>query len=372
MSTDKFRVANKKNRSSVINNTGTSSGTIPARVLSVNTDTADLDNFLRITYTDPTNPTNNSKGTATPLDTRNQTVPVPGEVVLIHQTPSGDQTEYGQVPGVRYSNLSLWNHPHHSAYFFHNRELQSDFKEQQTINPLQLFLGDTVMQGRLTQTLHFSSVQKNTPWKGNLGTPIIILSNGQIETEEGSTAIPEDINQDYSSIYLTSPSQVVELELAPHITFTSNPEEPKFREEFNDSQVIINGDRLHLNSKRESILLTSSKYINLGGTYLNLEASKNINLHATKIYLHNDSRTEAQPAALGQSLVDELQDLYNYLEDVAEQLGQAGIALTAIGVPNGGMITQTSISLKAFITGSRTTLKKRLLSDKVYLPTKSL
>lgn len=338
-------------------------------------DQSEGDLIFAIQYRLETDPQGAIRGIAYPFDPYIQRLPVSGETVELIFGPSDTREHTTTAPKVYYRALNVHNHPHHSSYTYTGEvPFENDFIEQSTISPMKPQRGDLIIQGRFGQSMRFGQTVTGTTknYDGVTSKPILILSNGQVETEDGFTPIFEDINQDYSSIYLTAPDQFVDLNLPTHITFTSNPEEPKFKEEFKNSQVIINGDRLHLNSKLENVLITSSKYVSVGGTYINLEASENINLHATKIYLHNDSRTEAQPAALGKSLVDELQDLYNYLEDVAEQLGQAGIALTAIGVPNGGMITQTSISLKAFITGSRTTLKKRLLSDKVYLPTKSL
>lgn len=310
---------------------------------------------------------------AYPYESGLNRLPVVGETVEIVRAP-GDNREFSaSSPRTYYKLVNVHNHPHHGAYFYSdNPDFGAEFTESSTVNPMRPFAGDTLIQGRFGQNLRLGQSTGSTPWKGDQGSPILILSNGQIETEEGFTPISEDINQDYSSIYLTAPSQYLDLTLADHIKFTSNPEEPKFQQEFTDSQVIINGDRLHFNSKKESILLTSSKYVSAAGEYINLEASKDINVHAEKIYLHNNSKTGAQPAALGQEVVDEFMNLYNYLEDVAQQLGSAGIALTALGVPNGGLISQTSIALKAFIEGSRNTLKKRILSDKVFLPTKDL
>lgn len=360
------------NTASVSNITGGSTSEYtPVRVVDIITNTSNLDDYLKISFSDPTNTRNNIKGYATPLDVRNMTVPIPGEIVLLKSSLQGDQTEGRRNPGSLYTSISLWNHPHHSAYFFHESEHNSSFKEQATINPLKSYIGSTIIQGRLAQSIHFSSVAEDTPWKGNQGTPIVVISNGQIETEEGSTPIAEDINQDFSSIYLTAPFQYLDITLADHIKFTSNPEEPKFQQEFTDSQVILNGDRLHFNSKKESILLTSSKYVSAAGEYINLEASKHINLHAEKIYLHNDSKNESQPAALGQEVVNELVKMYGYLGDIAEQLGVAGIALTALGVPNGGQLSKAGIALKAYLETSKNTLGKRILSNKVYLPTKN-
>jgi hypothetical protein len=80
--------------------------------------------------------------------------------------------------------------------------------------PHQVLLeGDVIEEGRWGNSIRIGSTVKNTPnnWSisGSNGDPILIIRNGQgIQTEEGWVPTIEDINNDDSSIYVTSTQNV--------------------------------------------------------------------------------------------------------------------------------------------------------------------
>ena len=88
------------------------------------------------------------------------------------------------------------------------------------VRNLQPFPGDLIYQGRWGQSLRFGATAQNTPipnpWSdsGEDGDAITIIRNGQYE-EETDPWIPqvEDINEDKSSIYLTSTQNIENLQV---------------------------------------------------------------------------------------------------------------------------------------------------------------
>ena len=134
--------------------------------------------------------------------------------------------------------IKIWNHPHHNALPPINSNIppsqQKDylqieagsvrritdnsseinlgntFKERSNIHPLQPYEGDYIIEGRWGNSFRFGSTVSGSSndWSisGTNGDPITILRNGQSPTSsiKGWVPITEDINNDLSSIYLTS------------------------------------------------------------------------------------------------------------------------------------------------------------------------
>ena len=90
------------------------------------------------------------------------------------------------------------------------------FLEKGTVNPLYAFEGDTILEGRFGNSIRLGNTVPddiaplNNNWSltGSLGDPITILSNGLRNESPSFNSITEDINQDKSSIYLTSTQQL--------------------------------------------------------------------------------------------------------------------------------------------------------------------
>ena len=135
----------------------------------------------------------------------------------------------------------------------------------------------------------------------------------QIQSKEFKQIV-EDINEDLSSVYLTS-NQKINIRVAQTNTYTSynTQTKPIAATEFTKSQVIINADRLLLNSKSDHILLTSAKTINLNATdSLNLDTPGSLIVQANKILL--GSATAPEPILLGNKTYELLKSLLNALE----------------------------------------------------------
>ena len=90
---------------------------------------------------------------------------------------------------------------------------------EQGIKPLSPMEGDVKFQGRAGNSIRLgygpsSTVSKDLVWSGQIGSPILMIRNGQSKIDSGANiaSVFEDINKDGSSIYLMQ-NQNIELVL---------------------------------------------------------------------------------------------------------------------------------------------------------------
>lgn len=328
------------------------------KVVEVHYNTQNPDSIGAITFKNITDVENVSRGEAYPLSPFITQPPLVDEVVLLVNAPSEVAEEGEHTAKIYYLGVvNIWNHPHHSGIVGNKQfpELGTDFKERTDINPILPYQGDTILQGRLGQSLRFSQTIPNiTPWTGTvLGNPVIVLSNGQITTETGFEFINEDINADFSSIYLTSKQGIPLKESQTFNTFSAPTTSA-----YETSQVILNGDRLIFNSKLDSILLTSSTQVGIKGIDTNIEGTQTITLEAPRISLGFQAE---ERAVLGDSMVEELTKLYTDLKNVIKELGILGSVVSYTPMIQVATTALTNIELR------ENQLKSRLLSNKTYL-----
>ena len=201
-----------------------------------------------IFYSDLTYTNGNPKHelTATPLFSHVKYYPLINEIVLILST--NDKDIYGIKKSSTYylPQINMWGHPHHNALPT-AKDLESNltikdyqetgaglvrkvedggtdttlgkyFKEQINIKPLLPYEGDMILEGRFGNSIRFGStnisdeISNPNGWSdlGNTGDPITIIRNGQSSNldEKGWLPTIENINEDASSIYLTSNQRV--------------------------------------------------------------------------------------------------------------------------------------------------------------------
>ena len=255
----------------------------------------------------------NSPGStfAKPFYPQFSSYPLVNELVLIQKLP-GDNLNTGASNEIFYyiNMINLWNHPHHNAFpnvgqlntSITNQQTynqtsqgitrqsnnpvpssinlnsnvnpsQNTFLERNNIHPLLPFSGDIIHQGRWGNTIRLGSTNipdnnNSTPlnnWSntGTSGDPITIIRNGQPTnaSNQGWVHIIEDINNDLSSLYLTS-AQTIPLSPASE-NYRSFPSPPQSIQSYSGPQAIINSGRLIFNAKRDSILLSAQKSVNM-------------------------------------------------------------------------------------------------------------
>jgi hypothetical protein len=196
------------------------------------------------------------------------------------------------------------------------------------------FEGDHIVQGRQGNALRFSSTTKLysnlNEWSstGNEDSPITILSNG-FSYDPNENFHVEKINADASSIYLTSTQQIP---LQTDKTGTLNPlTKPIDASTYFNAQVIINSDRVVLNSKRDEVMIFAKTNIELNTkNIINLNANERVHLNSNTVFLGTvNNQLPTEPLVLG----DKLNTL---LENLLDSLYSFGASLsTVVGSPEG-------------------------------------
>lgn len=278
-------------------------------------------------------------------------VPMEGEIVEITSEPAPNSP----TGKVQYWTkvVNVWNHPHHNASPDTKQQDWQDRliggqKEQSTINPLQVNPGDLLIEGRLGQSIRFGGNKGSNLSlidTSNDGKPIILISNGQIETKEGDSAIYEDINKDLNSIHLLSdhktPLKSINTKRDSYDTI------PLASDQYIGNQVLINGGRLYFNAKNDSAFISAKESIGLNAKTVNIDADTYFCVDAKKIYLGKAARTATtkEPVILGIQLENWLTTLLDTLDNVAT-------AMSTATTPLGGPVTQliaTGPELKAVV-----------------------
>jgi hypothetical protein len=233
--------------------------------------------------------------------------------------------------------------------------LGKTFDEKTDIHSLLPYEGDVIYEGRWGNSIRLGSTVSNSfipnKWSGGAnhmnGDPITIIRNGQANYDSDPwVPVTEDINNDKSSIYLTS-NQQLPLFPANINNFSFSKSTPPINVgQYEGNQIILNSGRLVFNAKSDSILLLASKAIQLScGETLGVDA-KQISLTANKVYLGSSEGVEGtkiQSVVLGENL--------NFvLSDIAVFLQTLNIAFQTATDSNGAPI----VSLQAIASDAET------------------
>jgi hypothetical protein len=316
-------------------------------------------------------------GTATnyalPYDAQLKTYPLVNEIVLLFSLPDNGMGLSTDSKSYFYLKpLNIWNHPHHDAYpnpttygrkqkrdyeatdngvvvrqvkdneNFDDIDLnspinpsQNTFVEKVDIHPLMPFMGDSLLEGRYGQSLRFGSTaksqsEKKNNWSsaGDNGNPITILRNGQPTkvSPEGWIPITENITQDLSSVYLTS-YQKIPFSIANENFYSANIP-PTTPSQYISPQIILNSDRIVLNAKSDSVLIS-------GQTSVYISSNKSINLEAEQLYI------DSTDIRLGSKIADQAvlkgDDTVELLKRLITEVTNLSTALKTIQIWPGGV-----------------------------------
>jgi hypothetical protein len=325
--------------------------------------------------------------------------PLVNEVVLLAGIPSkfveGEQntdTVYYYFPPI-----GIWNHPHHNAYpaivdYSKLEEEQSNdydfvngayvrridddptginlnftkyanpsqdtFVEKADVHPLLPFNGDIIYEGRWGNSLRFgstiipptntqSSINNNWSVTGSNGDPITILRNGQPSnvTDEGWIPITENLSTDLSSIYLTS-YQKIPFSIANEnfVSYTTPPTTPA---QYLNPQIILNSDRVVINAKNDSVLISGQNSVGLSSNgSINLESTSEINIASKLTRLGNKNAN--QSVLRGDETVAYLKILITELQNIAEALKVVQDWPGGAPTPNPVVLTAANSALQVF------------------------
>jgi len=230
---------------------------------------------------------NNKIYIAKPSNINIKQIPLVGEFVLIYRT---------------FNEQSTSNKWREGWYYVSSVDLQSSINEnmlpgisdgltqeqidaikpgktfiRKSISPLQPYEGDVLIEGRVGNSIRFGSsvntaypagyYYKNAEWATPStagGDPIIVLSNGR-KNLPSKQFIVEDVEQDASSLYLTSTQNLNKLTLTKQLTVHNGS--------FAGSQFVGVADRIILRAKTDiavvdseaGIVLNTPNEIYIGG-----------------------------------------------------------------------------------------------------------
>ena len=340
---------------------------------------------------------------ARPFYPQNSSFPLVNELVLLFQLPNAKIGKNRSEKSYYYINMiSLWNHPHHNAYpnpaslnallpttnetydnvergivrnsqgetsslnlNSPNNSSQATFIERSNIHPLLPFAGDIIHQGRWGNTIRLGSTSRNpvgqnlNPWssKPSNGDPITLIKNGQPlnSSNQGWTHIVEDINNDLSSLYLTS-TQLIPLSLSSE-NYRSFSSPPQLARSYSNPQIILNSDRVIINAKTDSILLSAQKSISLSTNESVNINTKTLSIDAGKINL--GSKDAPESVVRGDTLYFQLNGICDALTSMLEILSTSKTYIN--GVPaNDVQSNQVYSSVKSQIEQIQEYLPKML------------
>jgi hypothetical protein len=303
--------------------------------------------------------------------------PLPGEIVALEKrpAPSTDPRLKNELVQRQYWTevINTWNNPEHNANpdisikSYAKKLFGDDFKEEGTINPLQLYPGDLSVEGRQGQSIRMTGTKhKDNEFVdgSNESKPLTIISNGQIETDNGTDRITEDVNEDAASIYLTSDHKVKLKEAnKKRKAYKKKPDTPN---KFKGAQVLINSDRLYFNAREENLLLTAKQSVGITADTLNFDGNKEISVDADQIFLgvkaYKDPQSSKEPLLKGKTSVEWLDEFAGVVEAWGKFLSSTMIPVPSVAIPQqkayGGKIVGQMKKLRRKI--------HRLKSKKVY------
>lgn len=254
---------------------------------------------------------------AYPKDPQSQYYPVRGELILI--TPGPGRSNSNTAANDFYTLFNVWNNPQQNAKLADSNDtLGLTFTENPNVRSLLPYEGDNILGGRQGSSLRFTTTTKGVnpanEWS-NIGgeyDPLVILANG-LKYDPSKKFYIEQINKDDSSIYLTSTQSI------PLVTDKSSNKIGTLSN-YSSAQIILNSDRVVLNSKKDEVLIFAKTDIELNTkNMITLNADSKIYLNSNKVYLGSKS-TPYQPILLGSNtelffieLLDTLVTLSEYL-----------------------------------------------------------
>jgi hypothetical protein len=314
---------------------------------------------------------------AYPFDATIKNYPLVGETIAMIDGPS-PSTQFLPSVGSKYylGTVNVWNNPQINAPVI-LPGANKTFSESADIRPLQPFAGDFIIQTRRGSGLRFGTTVKDrsflNEWSsiGNNGDPITILVNGYVTTDTGSlTPNIEEINKEISSIYLTSTQK---LPLTPGASIINPVLSTLPPDNYINSQIILNSDRVTLNSKKDEVLLYAKTNIGLNtdnNIVLNAGQNVHINIESSnpdsKILLGTKTNNTApdEPVLLGnqtvvllEQLITTLNMLGSYMASATVPTSDGSIAIPAINDAGIQLLNSTSNLCDQLL---------KITSDKVY------
>lgn len=231
----------------------------------------------------------------------NKRIPLVGEQVMVFTSETHDSTDLGKTQKYFYltqmnvaddNTLSVlsgqWTRS--SLGSLTGRRLVDKEEHGYTFpkkpkarNPLQPFEGDDLWQGRLGQSIRFTShvETENSPgigvyskkpwWKGKKnGDPMMIMTVHKENSSPSNSYDLEDIGSDDSSIYMTSTQSLPKF----RPSFKKNKDVLKAGKYSDSPQIIVNSGRVVLNATDDNCMIVSKDKTILSSPEIRFQTKK--------------------------------------------------------------------------------------------------
>lgn len=279
---------------------------------------------------------------ALPLYPQNQYAPLLNELVYIVDLPSAQSQIDSTSIQKYYITINLWNNPQQNSQPATNTDfLGTTFSQNPNVRSLIPYQGDYILGGRQGSALRFSTTTRvkesnisnsdQNEWSsvGSESDPITILTNG-LNFDPSRQYYVEQINQDLSSVYLTS-TQKIPLQTDKNGLLNNLTKPQEINIYANSSQTILNADRIVLNSKKDEVMLFAKTNVEINTkNTINLNADTRVHLNTNSIFLGPyDPGNLPQPILLGKETLILFEHLFSSLTSLADSLAKS------IGVKEG-------------------------------------
>ena len=268
--------------------------------------------------------------TAKPFHASNQNYPLIGELIYIIDGPPINLINApGPIQKYYTGTVNIWNTNQQNS--LSDISLGKTFNEKSDIRNLLSFEGDRIYQGRKGNGIRFGSTISSksdiSEWSRNGrpdGDPITILINGYVTTDTGSLSPNiEKINKEISSIYMTSTQT---LPLIPGASIINPRKSSLAPSKYVDSQIILNSDRVTINSKKDEVLLFAKTNIELNSdNIININAGKVAHINSPSINLgtKTDGSYPTEAVLLGNQTIIAFDKIVSTLQNLAYYLSLA-------------------------------------------------
>ena len=287
---------------------------------------------------------------AKPLYPQYQYFPILGELIYLQELPS-PATQIADATSQNYyiSSINLWNNQQQNSQPANdNASLGVTFVENPNIKALLSFEGDHIIQGRQGAGIRFSSTTKLyndlNEWSsvGAEDSPITIITNGFSYVPDEKFHV-EKINSDLSSIYLTSTQQLpLQTDKTGVLNPLTNPTDPS---KYFYSQIILNSDRVTLNSKKDEVMIFAKTNVEINtNNIINLNAGERVHLNSNTVFLGTvNNQLPTEPLVLGDKLYILLEGLLNSLYTFGSQLS------SVVGSPEGAPAVDINVAAESLL-----------------------
>ena len=275
-------------------------------------------------------------------------VPLLNEIVEIREgmTYSLESATY-PARTYYFPTVNIWNNANHNALPDVNvnpteASLGKDIPERDNLSTLQPFPGDTILEGRLGNSIRISGYihpDNILTTQDNNSDPFIIIKNSKQPSTNVLDSYVEDINVDDSSIYLTSNHIVPITPLYTDKKSLSTTSKvsydyvPTQEDKFKGKQLIGKSDRIVLQAKTDSIILSARQATSVAAQSINLDSTQYIGLDSPKIFLGNKAKiTQDQPVLKGTDTVEWLEELVDVLLKISKDFSKIADPNSAVAI----------------------------------------